>query len=119
MTFFAFRLSRDPEPVRLNPCPASQKVVSYGSATPITPQKRKAMVEDTMARHEALLEKIDGPSSSSFRPKQSYRASVVKILSMVDNQVSLWVSGCRPPRMCACQRGGEAASLFDKGWLSP
>lgn len=40
---------------------------------------------DLNERHTAFLTK--GTSCSSFRPKNQWRKSVVKVLSMIDNQV--------------------------------
>lgn len=56
-----------------------------------SPMKRKASVEDMQARYESFLRHDE---SQSFKPKQQPRASVAKMLNLMDNQVPKGVRDC-------------------------
>lgn len=79
---------------------AHLQVVSYSGngGGDVGQVKRKAMVEDLASHHDAFLRR--GETSASFRPKQQHRSSVVKVLSLIDNQVP-----CR-----VTDGGGEGSS---------
>lgn len=63
------------------------KVVSQAHIDPTTtPEKDMEKALDTQARHKRFLERTPGSTTSSFRPKKRHRASVEKMLGMLDNQ---------------------------------
>ncbi len=66
------------------------KVVNHLPPSPGKGIKRGLAVDpadDIQRRHEAFLDR--DVKSSSFRPKKKFRASVDKVLRMLDNQVLL------------------------------
>ena len=65
------------------------QVVSSVSAEGDSGEKRKAEVTDMQVRHEAFLRRDE--AGASFKPKQQPRSSVVKILSLMDNQALPWL----------------------------